>query len=241
VAEVDAAGGAPTPQQQLPLAIRLRDDATLDNFLVLPAAAPLLAVLRGQLAPAGEPVIYLHGPSGSGKSHLLQACCHTIGADSLYLPLRELCGYAPDQVLQNLESLARVCLDDLQVVAGNAAWERALFHLLNRARAGGCRVVVAAAAGPGNLGVQLPDLQSRLAWGGVYGLPRCGDEEKAAILCFRAARRGLELAPAVADYVVSRAGRSPDALLAILERLDHASLAQQRPLSKPFVKQVMDW
>ena len=102
-------------------------------------------------------------------------------------------------------------------------------------------MVAAAHAGPGNLGVQLPDLQSRLAWGGVYGLPRCGDEEKAAVLIFRAARRGLELAPAVAEYVVSRAGRSLDELLAVLERLDRASLTQQRALSKPFVKQVMGW
>ena len=65
---------------QLPLELRLRDDATLANFLPLPDTAPLLAALREQPSPAGEKLIYLYGPAGSGKSHLLQACCHEQGS-----------------------------------------------------------------------------------------------------------------------------------------------------------------
>ena len=62
-------------KHQLSLEVRLRDDATLDNFLALPKVQPLVGALQNQLDPSGESVIYLYGPAGTGKSHLLQASC----------------------------------------------------------------------------------------------------------------------------------------------------------------------
>ncbi|MCB1675636.1 MAG: DnaA regulatory inactivator Hda, partial [Halioglobus sp.] len=124
---------------------------------------------------------------------------------------------------------------------GDAAWELALFDLCNRAREQHCRLLVAANAAPRALSVNLPDLRSRLAWGIVYQLPRASDEQKAAILRLRAARRGLSLPAEVAAYIVSRAPRSTGDLLALLDLLDHASLREQRPLSIPFVKQSLGW
>ena len=67
------------------------------------------------------------------------------------------------------------------------------------------------------------------------------DADKSAILQFRATRRGLTLAPGVANYIVSRAPRAMHELLEVLELLDSASLAQQRALSIPFVKEALGW
>ncbi|MAT91665.1 MAG: DnaA regulatory inactivator Hda [Halioglobus sp.] len=225
----------------MPLEVRLRDEATLDNYFVLPQLQPLIDALQGQLADGGEPSLYLHGPPGSGKSHLLQSCCQLPDEQALYLPLADLRTYAPAEVLQGVERLARICLDDLDAVAGDAAWELELFNLCNRARQSGCRLVFSAAAAPRALGVGLPDLLSRLTWGPVFALPRAADEDKAEILRFRAARRGLGLSPGVASYIVSRAPREMARLLALLDELDRASLAQQRALSIPFVKQALGW
>ncbi|MEZ5504150.1 MAG: DnaA regulatory inactivator Hda [Halioglobus sp.] len=194
------AGG--TVQRQLSLEVRLRDDATLDNFLALPTSQPLVSALQTQLDPAGEPFIYLYGPAGTGKSHLLQACCHAGAAETLYLPLSALRQYPAQDVLQGLERPDRVCIDDIHAVLGDAAWERALFTFYNDARQRGCRLVVAGNAAPRTLAVTLEDLRSRLSWGVVYQLAPAGDDDKAAILQFRAARRGLALSPAVANYIV---------------------------------------
>ena len=229
----------PSAQHQIPLAMQLRDEATLDNFLAVPAVAPLLPALRGQLRPDGEAVIFLFGPVGAGKTHLLQGACHLAGAGAQYLPLADLRDCAAQDVLQGLEALDLVCLDDVHGVLGDAAWE--LFHLCNRARENNCRLLLAAAAAPRALAVNLPDLRSRLAWGMVYQLPRPGDEDKAAILRLRAACRGLALPAEVAAYIVSRAPRGTGDLLALLDALDHASLRDQRPLSIPFVKQSLGW
>jgi DnaA family protein len=101
--------------------------------------------------------------------------------------------------------------------------------------------VIAGNAAPRALAVELADLRSRLSGGIVYRLAQPGDEDKAAILQFRAARRGLTLSNGVARYIVSRAPRAVEQLLQILDRLDRDSLVEQRALSIPFVKGVMGW
>ena len=228
-------------QRQLALEVQLRDDATLENYLPPPGVEPLVSALQGQLAPEGEPIIFLHGPSGSGKSHLLQAACHLAGGTALYLPLAELAAYPPQEVLQGVETLGLVCPDDVGIVLGRDDWEMALFDLCNRARQWGCRLLLSAEGAPRTLAVKLPDLASRLGWGIVYQLPRVDDDSRAAILRFRAARRGLTLSADVAAYIVHRAPRSTDRLLEVLEELDRVSLAEQRALSIPFVTQTLGW
>lgn len=234
---------ASAPGLQLPLEVRLRDEATFANFLVPDSAQPLVDALQSQPGPQGEPLLFLCGPAGVGKSHLLQACCQApaTAAAALYLPLAELADYSPEDVLHGVERAGRVCLDDLQEVAGDEAWETALFHLINRARQEQCRLVFAADGAPRALGLNLPDLQSRLSGGLVFQLPRPDDEHKAQILQFRADRRGLTLPAPVAAYIVSRAPREMARLLALLEQLDEASLAHQRALSRPFVKETLQW
>ena len=228
-------------QSQLSLEVQLRDDATLENFMALPAVQPLVGALAQQLEPAGESMIFLYGPAGCGKSHLLQAGCHLAGNRALYLPLADLYHYAPEDVLQGVEALDLVCLDDLHCVVGVQGWELALFNLYNRAQQDNCKLLLAADAAPRALAVELEDLRSRLSWGIVYQLAQADDEGKAEILRFRASRRGLLLSAEVARYIVNRAPRAMQPLLDLLDVLDKSSLAQQRALSIPFVKQVLGW
>lgn len=243
MAELDPPAGQVVEgrQHQLPLAIRLRDDATLENFLTPAGVEPLLVALQNQLQPPGEALIYLFGPTGTGKSHLLQASCHSSSVETLYLPLAELGRFPPVDVLQGVESLGRVCLDDVHAVLGNAGWEMALFNLINGARQQGCRLVIAGDAAPRALRVDLADLRSRLSGGIVFQLAQPDDDAKAAILRFRAKRRGITMSRSVANYIVSRSPRAMEQLLGVLDRLDKISLVEKRALSVPFVREVMDW
>jgi DnaA family protein len=227
---------------QLPLGVRLRDEATLDNFCFAFSPAPLLPLLEQQAGNDGEPLIYLSGPPGCGRSHLLQAACHLRGAGgALYLPLEQLLGMPADDVLAGTEYMGLICLDDLDKVIADPAWERALFNLCNRVRETGARLLISANEAPRNLRVQLPDLQSRLSWGVVLQLPEPDDEAKLAILGFRAARRGLQLSGEPARFILARSDRSMSGLMAVLDRLDQESLVHQRQLSIPFIKQCMGW
>lgn len=227
------------PVRQLALNMQLRDDATFDSFLSAPALEPLLAAVRTQATAAGEPLLFIHGSSGSGRSHMLQAACHLLPGVSCYLPLKELLTMPAAELLQGLEDQQLVCLDDIDAVAGDERWELALFHFCNRARDAGCRLLCSADASPRRVPVELADLRSRLGWGPVFLLPTPDDERKQAILRYRAGRRGLDMSADVGRFLVSRAPRGLAALMTLLEQLDSSSLAEQRALTVPFVKQVL--
>ncbi len=224
---------------QLPLDLQLDKEATFDNLLAEGALAAAAASLR-RPPDALEPLTYLHGPAATGKSHLLQALCH-LHASAVYLPLGQLTDLPPEELLADLEYSALLAIDDLQAVAGIGAWEEALFHLINRARAAHCPLALGAAAPARDIGIVLPDLRSRLAGGVTWALPAYGEVEIQAILAFRAHRRGLPLAEPVIRYLVARGRRGLPDLLASLDRLDRASMQLQRPLTVPLVREVMGW
>ncbi len=221
---------------QLPLGIGLKDTATFDNFY--PAGNELLLQALQQ---GNDAMLYLWGPAGSGKSHLLQALCHATAATGhspVYLPLQELVSLSPD-LLEGLEQQALIAVDDVQAVAGLSQWEEGLFHLYNRVRDSGHRLVVSATRAPAGLALALPDLASRLGWGPVFQLSALTDTDKRLALQLRAHRRGLEIGDEVAGYLLRRCPRDMDSLFNLLNRLDQASLAAQRRLTIPFVRQLL--
>lgn len=220
---------------QLPLGIGLRDSATFANFHPAANREALLALSQG-----GEQFIYLWGGPGSGKTHLLQALCQQQAEQErtvAYLPLAEA-GMVPE-MLEGMENMDLLALDDLDRVAGQGHWETALFHLYNRLRDAGGRLVVTANASPAALPIQLPDLASRLGWGLTLQLAANDDTAKLAILQLRARNRGLELSDEVGHYLLRRSERDMESLIRLLERLDAASLREQRRLTIPFVKTLL--
>lgn len=230
--------------QQLSLGVTLSDDATFDNFHA-PAGssnAQALALVRAQAEGCGEQLVFLWGAPGVGLTHLLQAGCHRAhdsGLSFQYLPLEELAGIEPRHLLEGLERLDYICIDGLDAVAGRADWEEALFHLFNRVREQGHRLLLAANKGPHQLPIGLADLRSRLQWGLTWQLQALDDADKQQALRQRARARGLELSDEVAHYILQRVSRNMDELVRSLQRLDQASLAEQRKLTIPFVKKVL--
>ncbi|RYZ90580.1 MAG: DnaA regulatory inactivator Hda, partial [Moraxellaceae bacterium] len=177
--------------QQLSLGVSLNDDATFNNFYALPDTpnAQVVAALRAQVDTANEAFIYLWGESGSGLTHLLQAACHqiqTLRKTFQYFPLRDLVGYAPEELFSGLENLDFICLDGLDLVIDRPEWEMALFNLFNRVRDAGKLLLVSAVYGPRELNTKLPDLKSRLQWGLTFHVHTLSDEEKQHALQFRA-------------------------------------------------------
>lgn len=226
--------------QQLSLGMRLRDDASLENFV--PGANGLvITTLERLLSNPAEHQLYLWGARDSGKSHLLQAMCRHAeaqGESALYLSLADPNALHPS-VCDGLECYRLLCLDDLQGIAGRADWEQAVFHLYNRVRDQGGRFLFSGDVPPDQLGITLADLVSRLAWGAVLVLQSLGEADKPLVLQLRARQRGLVMPDEVAGYLLRRCPRDMKALLALLDRLDQASLAAKRPLTIPFVREVL--
>lgn len=231
-----------TPPVQLPLGISLREEARFENF-VTGDNGLLCEALKASSAGGGDPVLYLWGHSGSGCSHLLQAACHqadALGRQAAYLPLQELIAFEPS-LFDGLEQMDLVCIDDLQLIAQQAVWEEAVFHLFNRLREAGVRLIVAATQSPAGVQLALPDLTSRLQWGLVFQVQPIQEAAKIDTLKARAASRGFELSDEVLRYIMHHGKRDLTELLKVLDELDHASLSAHRRITVPFVKQVMGW
>ena len=225
---------------QLPLGLELRDSARFDGFFAGPNREAVDS-LRLAAAGQGESLVYLAGPAGMGKTHLLQAACHHAAGNrraSTYLPMQQLFELAP-AVLEGMEQMDLVCLDDVQLMAGDEAWEHGLFNLFNRLREAGGSLLVAGEQRPGLSGFCLPDLVSRLGWGVTYVLRPLDDADMLAALSCRAAGRGLELPEETASFLLKRIPRDPASVFNLLDRLDEASMIEQRRLTIPFVKSVL--
>jgi DnaA family protein len=230
---------------QLALPVNLQDEATLANFAeVGRAGGEAVAALNRLLADSSEPALYLFGPPGCGRSHLLQAACHRavdLNVGCAYLPLAMAVADLDPDCLQGLESLGLLALDELDAVATKPDWEQALFHLYNRCTETGCRLLLAANRPATDLGLTLPDLSSRLGWGLALRLQAPDDSDKQAILMQRAVARGFDLPPEVIRFILQRAPRDMNSLMTLLDDLDRASLSQGRLLTIPFVKTALGW
>jgi len=187
--------------------------------------------------------IYLWGPKESGKTHMLQTLTQELsqGQPSIYLPLVQIHHY-PAQCLENLEDQHLVILDDIQLIAKNSDWEQGVFHLFNQIRQQGrTTLIICGNQPPQQLGIQLPDLCSRLCWGSCYQIKEPSDELKLKILMSSAERKGFFLPPHVAQYLLSHSQRQLSSLMQIVEQLDIGSLeAQRQKISIPFVKKYID-
>jgi len=224
---------------QLPLALRTPPDQRFDSFIGAPDGA--LAQLQALAQAPESDWLYLSAAHGGGKTHLALAACAAageVGRAAAYLPLQAARGYV-QEALDGLERNALVVLDGLEVIAGDRVGEIALFDFHNRARAAGIGLLYTAADLPDEIGLVLPDLRSRLGQCSRIVLRPLDDSGRAALLRDRAARRGLMLEDAAVDWMLTRTARDPAQMVELIERLDRASLAAQRRVTVPFLRQVL--
>lgn len=226
---------------QLTLKLSPSEIYQLDNFLF--AEKRLHQAVEEFCPPLRElPFLYLCGETGTGKSHLTLAIasfCEQAKHSVAYLNLNELKTTVSPESLASLISAEIIFFDDLEAVASDTAWEEALFHAFNAIRLAEKQVVIATLHTPTQLLITLPDLRSRLATGLVFQLPQMQDALKQRALILQAQSRGVILAEEVSQYLLRHYGRDMPSLMAVLNKLDKASLQAQRRLTIPFVREVM--
>ena len=196
--------------QQLPLAISQPAEPSFSNYVAGANTEALESVRALAACTSKEPILYLWGGPGSGRTHLLRAA--------------------------EKENPDLVIADDVQALDEEA--QQALFVAINRARDGSVRVLAAGDAPPARLALR-DDLRSRLGWGLVYQLKPLSDADKTRHLRAEAGRRGLDLPDEVAAFILTRMPRDLTSLNDLLDRLDRQSLARKRALTVPLVRETL--
>ncbi len=222
---------------QLPLPLAVGRHHRFENF-VHGSNAEAVTQLQSLLENKDPAAIWLAGPEGSGKTHLLQAATACARDGAMYIPLRLAAASGPE-MLCGLDELTFLALDDIDIIAGEDDWERELFNLFNRIRSDGRKLIFAARNPPVHSGFLLPDLASRVASAVVYRLRPLDDEQSLEALRRHARSRGLELPDPAARYLLTRITRDMSAICRWLDELDVASLAAQRKLTVPFIRDAL--
>jgi len=188
------------------------------------------------ISPAPEPTLENFAPGANAE---LLARLRALTAGELAEAVLYLWGEPGSGRSHLLAASARpglVVADDVERL--DATGQIALFNAINAARDAGGTVLAAGNAPPAQLALR-EDLKSRLAWGLVYQVKPLTDAEKALTLHGEAARRGLKLSDEVVWYLLTHVRRDLHSLIALLDRIDRASLEQRRAVTLPLVRELI--
>ena len=218
--------------QQLLLDLRPDQPPSLDNFVPGPDNLELLSRLRELASPGSFDAVYLWGPTGSGRSHLLAATARLCAG-------RRAC-----RVLAGADIGADIAVipgsllivDDVDAL-GEAA-QIALFRTFNATRLAGLALLLAGPQPPLRLALR-EDLRTRVGQTLVYEVKPLSDDDKSAALRRHAVQRGMRVDDTLLAYLMRHGRRDLPSLMKVLDALDRISLEQQRPLTLPLLREIL--
>jgi DnaA-homolog protein len=216
--------------KQIPLPLAPQTLRSFGNFVPgLNAAA--VDQLRELVLP-GAPV-YMWGPTGSGKSHLLHALAQRCQAQGQPVGWFDAGSPQPWTLQPQWVLVVIDGCDQLQVAEQHAA-----FALFVEAATHGVQVAAAGRVPPVDLPLR-EDLRTRLGWGHVLALQPLSDEHTRAALRDEAERRGFGLSDEVINYLLARFPRDLAHLMPLFDRLDEFALSLARPVTVPLLRQML--
>ncbi|RAU21044.1 DNA replication protein [Paramagnetospirillum kuznetsovii] len=223
-------------QTQIPLDLGHRPALSEADFLVAPCNAEAHAWLcRWPDWP--NPASVIHGPAGSGKTHLAHlfaARLFAIGAKARIIEAAALDMAAPPLLLDGVKA---VVVEDCD---RGKLDETALFHLINLVKESGANLLLSGREPASRWPVKLPDLRSRLNAMPSLAIGAPDDELLAAVLVKQFTDRQVRIGEGLVPYLLGRMERSFEACARLVERLDRAALAERRAVTVPLARRVLE-
>lgn len=220
-----------TPPRQMLLDLEPPQPPTLDNF-VIGGNGELVQRLHSLCGARSFESLYLWGPQGCGKSHLLSATA-AAAREKRPVSLLRASEAGSDQKLAPGSLLV---MDDVQELGAEA--QITLFRTFNAARFLGLALLLAGNEPPLRLELR-EDLRTRIGQCLIYEIQSLSDEQKASALHRHALERGMLIESAVLHYLLRHGRRDLSSLMTMLNNLDRASLEQKRPPTLPLLRELM--
>ncbi|MEI6460697.1 MAG: chromosomal replication initiator protein DnaA [Verrucomicrobiota bacterium] len=232
----------------------IKANNTFENFIV----GPENEMAHGaSLAVAKEPghyynPLFIHGPTGLGKTHLMHAIAHSVYAAN---PQARI-AYISSETFTNdfitaLQSgsvapfrrryreLDLLLIDDIHFLAGKESTQDEFFHTFNELHNNHKQVVLTSDRPASEIAKLQERLVSRFQWGMVASIQAPGLETRIAILRKKAAARGLELQPEIAEFIASRVSRNVRNLEGAVTRIVGLMGMTRKPLEIAQVEKLL--
>jgi len=227
--------------------------ATLDTFVV--GNLSCLAHKASQMAveqPGAYSPLLIHGPTGTGKTHLLegiytafrqarpQASAVMLSAEqftSLFVQAVHKSGMASFRA--KYRDLGLLIIDDLQFLAGKKATIGELQHTIDTLLRNGQQLAFAADRSPAALAALGPELISRFSGGMVCRLEAAEYATRLGIVRGQAAQMGIQVPDDAQAYIAAHFTTQSRELIGALKCLQATSLAHGRPISLTMAEEAL--
>lgn len=219
-AEPRALPKRPTPTSDKPARYRLDDFEVGESNRLAHAAAVRMTEPD---CPRSASPLFIHGPCGVGKTHLLQGITQKIkerGSTVVYLTAESFMNEyvialrtnKMDGFRKRYRGVDLLCIDDVQFLNGKAGTQKELLHTFDAIDLSGARVVLASDEHPRRVQKLSEALVSRFVAGMVVRVDPPDVALRSRIVAKLAERRGLSLDTAGATMIASSfAGAAPTA------------------------------
>ena len=228
--------------QQLIFPFQTDQRASFSSFFCTAANAGLMSRLKEIISDNKSHELIIDGAKGSGKSFLIQSICNELSLVKKELAFITMIKAMEMgvEVIQNLASLDAVCIDDLQCVEKNSAWEEALFHLINECHQSNCSVIFLLSNNKSlDEFIELPDLLSRFKRMEHMTLKRVEDSNLNNALLFSCQNLGINLEQTERDFLLRHYSRDFPVLLEKIILLDNRAGELKRKITIPFIKETL--
>ncbi len=236
----------------------LNTQCTFEEFVVGPsnrfAHAACLAV-ADRPAKAYNP-LFIHGPVGLGKTHLMQAIGHEVmrrnsNASVLYITsekfTNQLINAIQNQTTikfrEKYRSVDVLLIDDIHFIAGKEATQEEFFHTFNALHDNHKQIIVSSDRPPKEI-INLEErLISRFEWGLVTDIQKPDFETRSAILRKKAIRHNLPVPDAVTNFIAeivhSNIRELEGALMRVVAYAELTNLPVTLDLAQEVLKRVV--
>jgi chromosomal replication initiator protein len=202
-------------------------------------------------AEAANPLV-LHGPVGTGKTHLLEGIYGGLRKAQpewrvVFVTAEEFTNrFVQGMRLGKLGSFRKhfrecdaLLIDDLQFLAGKPATEEEFLHTFDALQADGRLVVVTCDCHPKLGGDFSPLLTDRLVGGAVWGVTPPDRETRLRILRYKAGRGEPPLPEAVLDFLAEQLRGNVRELEGGIHSIRHYSQVTGRPIDLELARQAV--